>query len=492
MPLDFLAVGASPVPGYELQQPLGGSAFSSIWTVKAPDGSPRLWKIIDLVVANTALETRHLELLVRLKHPSLNPLLEYHTIPDKKCLILETAAPQKSLRDRLKECKYYTPPAVPSHELGPWLMSVAEGLDFLNSPQHEFQGKCVSIFHRELKPENMLLFREGNAIVCKVGDFGLAKPVSDHGGQHSQGLANYDYDPPEFYEGKTSSTCDQYSLAIACYELRTGSLPFSGSMLEQLSARLNDTPNLTAIESDDERAVIRKALLKHPDKRYRNCREFVAAWIDAMTAAELAKAPAQQESPSMRMRRSPIRAAAPASLPPPPVASLRATPKPNRRDLPEPMKLIESNGPGSAMKRIQRKAANADSAVTAQARETAVATAADGERSAIRARFMERMIQEDTENSPPESPSMYMKRKPSMTPMNMGPQSDGKVPMAWVFIISAVVLGAIAVFAKEMVMRARGESARAFDDQRHGSVIYQAHLHVGGESARFHGDSATL
>src|SRR5688572_27345954 len=165
MPMDFLVVGASPVPGYELLQQLGGSAFSSVWTVQAPDGSTRMWKIIDLQVANTVLETRNLELLVRLKHPSLNPLLNYYTLTDRKALILETAAPLKSLRDRLKECRYYSPPTVPIHELAPWMTSVAEGLDFLNAPQHDFQGKKASIYHRELKPENMLLFREGGVVV---------------------------------------------------------------------------------------------------------------------------------------------------------------------------------------------------------------------------------------------------------------------------------------------------------------------------------------
>ena len=467
MPLDYLVAGAAPVPGYELLQPLGGTAFSSAWSVRAPDGTTRMWKIIDLAVANTALETRNLELLVRLKHPSLNPLVNYHTLAERRSLILETAAPLKSLRDRLKECKYYSPPALPVHELVPWMTSVAEGLDFLNAPQHEFQGKKAAIYHRELKPENMLLFREGNAVVCKVGDFGLAKPVSDHSAQHSQGLQNYDYDPPEFYEGSSSASCDQYSLAIACYELRTGSLPFSGSMLEQLSSRLNDTPNLSALESDAEQETIRRALRKHPAQRYGSCSEFVAAWTSAMLEAEATKNAPTQESPSVRMRRAQPRgangalASMPAAMPSAVAPTLRATPKLNRFDLPAPVLLAPSNGPGSAMKRLpaKPKPIGVDDNLTPSQEEffigPSIPTSMGGENgvSQIIKRAKEAQAQAEAENAPQEGGLTRSRRNEGMAKPIAELVEEPQVPMAWVYIISMVVLGAIAIVAKELVSR---------------------------------------
>src|SRR5215510_8150575 len=126
MPLDFLAAGRSPVSGYECLQHIGGSAFTSLWSVRAPDGSTRLWKAVDLAMGNAAIETRNLELLVRLKHPSLNPLLNYHTLAERRSLILETAVPFKTLRDRLKETRHQATPGIPVYELAPWLTSVAE------------------------------------------------------------------------------------------------------------------------------------------------------------------------------------------------------------------------------------------------------------------------------------------------------------------------------------------------------------------------------
>jgi serine/threonine protein kinase len=482
MPLDFLTVGSSPIPGYECLQQLGGSPFTSLWQVRAPDGSTRLWKVVDLAMGNAAIETRNLELLVRLKHPALNPLLKYHTLPERKSLILETAAPFKSLRDRLKESRHQATPGIPVYELAPWMTSVAEGLDFLNSPQHEFQGKKVAIYHRELKPENMLLFREAGSIICKVGDFGLAKPVSEQSNQHSQGLANYDYDPPEFYEGTTSPTCDQYSLAIACYELRTGTLPFTGSMLEQLSARINDSPNLNGVETELERAVLQRALQKNPAKRFGSCREFLAAWVQAMNAAEAEKA-ASQESPSMRIRRSPAKVGS-AGGSPSSSNNLRLPPRaPARMEPAEPVLAGERNGGASSVMRglpprskvFNPNEPNEPNDVVAYVPPPVSAEEVEEDITTVIQRAIATAGSPPPETAPRECASKRMRRvnKPST---KVEPLEDQKVPMAWVVIISMIVLGAVAVVAKELAVQAIDQQAtssiRAVDDQSHRAVVH--------------------
>jgi len=483
MPLDFLDVGSSPIAGYECLQPLGGSAFSSQWLVRAPDGSTRLWKAIDLAVGNAALEARNLELLIRLKHPSLNPLLEYHTIAERRALILETAAPLKSLRDRLRELKHQANPGIPLHELAPWILSVADGLDFLNAPTHDFQGKKVAIYHRELRPENMLLFRESSAMVCKVGDFGLAKPVADQSNQHSQGLANYDYDPPEFYEGTTSPSCDQYSLAISCYELRTGKLPFTGSILEQLTARLNDTPNLDAVDSEAERAALRRALSKDPKKRFATCREFARAWVHAMNNAEAAKS-APAESPSMRLRRTPPRPSAPAADSTA-VSQLRVSPRPNGRELPPPIAVTAQDGPGSASRMLPPRSSvyNGEPEHVEPERPPSLAFAPvpappgseENDISAIIRRAVEAASPTAVAEMPREEGSLRMRR--ALAPQAAAiEEHDQKVPVPWVIIISMIVLGAVGVIARELVLQNQQQQqaaplTRTVEDQSNRTVI---------------------
>lgn len=266
-------VGDQPVPGYTLIEDLGGSAFYKMWKVTAADGGQRVWKVVDLVVGNAAIETRTLGLLIQLKHENLNTLTNFWQLDDGKTLIIESEIAAMSLRDRLDQCKKEGQ-GLPVDELQKYLRQAAEGLDFLNSPRHEFQGSQVAIYHRALRPECLLLFPDDRGgFVCKVSDFGLSKPVTDEVAQHSQGLLHYDYDPPEFFEGQTSPTSDQYALAINYFELRTGQLPFSGTMLQQLQARLNDNPSLGQM-AEPERSIVRKALSRDPRQRYENCVAF--------------------------------------------------------------------------------------------------------------------------------------------------------------------------------------------------------------------------
>jgi serine/threonine protein kinase len=271
-----LLVGDEPMPGYKIAEDLGGSAFAKHFKVRTPQGETRLWKVIDLVVGNAAIETRTLGLLVQLRHPNLNTLTNFWNTDEGRTLVVESALPVQSMKDRLAEAKSRGQSGLAPEELIGFMEEAAAALDFLNAPRHQLNNQKVAVYHRALKPSCLLLFREGSGLACKVSDFGLSKPVTEDNAQHSQGLTNYDYDPPEFFEGQTTATSDQFSLACNYYELRTGSLPFAGTMLDQLQGRLNDNPKLTAIQ-EPERSAVKKALSRQPSSRYESCTAFIAA-----------------------------------------------------------------------------------------------------------------------------------------------------------------------------------------------------------------------
>jgi hypothetical protein len=450
MPLDFLFVGAQPMPGYECQQDMGGSVFYRLWKMRAPDGSTRMWKAIDLVVGNAAVETRNLEMLVKIRHPHLNTLTNYYTLAELKTLIIETDVPVKSLRERLNECKSLGLPGIPAPELLGFLNQAAEGLDFLNAPRHQFQGKQVAIYHRDLRPESLLLFREDGKTVCKVSDFGLAKPVTEQTAQHSQGLLHFDYDPPEFYEGVTAPTSDQYALAINYYELRCGTLPFQGTMLEQLSARLSDSPNLSGIDSA-ERHVVKKALSKEPGERFSGCKEFVARVAAAVEQGE-------SEDPSRPVSPTPVpRSARPGGdygVPPTPVGAGR--------------------GPGSGVGKLQVGGAFASSGASSGAGGAAVAESpvpgVTIRRPPVRPPSVKELEAETGENL--QGIVRGAANRPASNPREFRPQVDSeivpaperaaappqfqfeekKVPLVWVVLILLAVFSAIAVVAREFVM----------------------------------------
>ena len=265
---------------YQILEDLGDFPNYSLFKVKAPNGTIKLWKKVDLQFNAASIETRLLPVIEKVQHPNLNAVSNSFLFQDKGLLFVESEFPVKTLRHRLDEIKANSAGSgnvgVPVGELFGYIAMAAEAIDFLNASQHPYQGKKIAIYHRALSPDSLHLFEEKGKIVCKVGDFGLAKPIIDNNeaARHSLGLTNYDYAPPEFDEGLTTNTSDQYSLATTYVELRTGRLPFTGSLLQKLQAQLSGNPDLSLLEPN-ERPVIARALNREPQSRFPSCREFV-------------------------------------------------------------------------------------------------------------------------------------------------------------------------------------------------------------------------
>jgi serine/threonine-protein kinase len=93
----------------------------------------------------------------------------------------------------------------------------------------------VGVLHRDLKPGNVLLDREG---VVRLTDFGIASSVrKDRGEDPSRALFGSPlYMAPEDLGASSPVTqrTDLYSLGVLVYELVTGSAPFDGGDLDTL------------------------------------------------------------------------------------------------------------------------------------------------------------------------------------------------------------------------------------------------------------------
>ncbi|CDK24485.1 unnamed protein product [Kuraishia capsulata CBS 1993] len=129
----------------------------------------------------------------------------------------------------------------------------------------------VGVVYRDLKPENCMLNRKGYLVLT---DFGLSK-VSTRDGKSNTLTGTPQYMAPEILQEQPYDyAVDWWSLGAVCYDLLTGSPPFTGSGKKQVLNKIVATKTLKTPHyvSQDARDILVKLLRKSPLKRL-NCDE---------------------------------------------------------------------------------------------------------------------------------------------------------------------------------------------------------------------------
>lgn len=132
----------------------------------------------------------------------------------------------------------------------------------------------LGVIHRDLKPQNIMIDKDGNA---RIMDFGIARSLKTKGITGAGVMIGTpEYMSPEQVEGKeTDQRSDIYSLGVMLYEMVTGRVPFEGDTpftigVKQKSEIPKDPKELNAQIPDDLSSVILKCLEKNKEKRYQS------------------------------------------------------------------------------------------------------------------------------------------------------------------------------------------------------------------------------
>jgi len=291
--------GATKVPGagYALERELGRGGMAVVYLAHDRKHDRRVAvKVLHAELAAVVGAERFLaeiRVTARLQHPHILGLIDSGVFGDEagelrgRPFYVMPYVEGESLRGRLeREGQLPVPDALRIAR------EVASALDYAH--RH-------GIVHRDVKPENVLLGDDGQALVA---DFGIALAVEQAGAgrltQTGMSLGTPHYMSPEQAMGERQITAraDVYALGAVTYEMLAGEPPFPGPSAQAVVARvLTEEPrSLTTQRRSVPPAVdaaVRRALEKLPADRFASAADFARA---------LEAAPAPEGAPSTDAR----------------------------------------------------------------------------------------------------------------------------------------------------------------------------------------------
>ena len=220
--------------------------------------------------------TQEARSVAKLQHANIVPIHEFGEQDGITYIVMEYVD-GGTLKDRLKQRPCTVPEAVD------FVIQAAEGLGCAHSH---------GIVHRDVKPANMLLRKDGHLL---LSDFGIAKILegTTHLTRVGTGIGTPQYMSPEQGTGQpVDRRSDIYSLGIVLYHALTGRVPFTAdSPLSITVKHLNDplpVENLRVVGVPQPiEQVLLKMTAKAPADRYQTTDALIEALTRALTASQL-------------------------------------------------------------------------------------------------------------------------------------------------------------------------------------------------------------
>jgi serine/threonine-protein kinase len=284
--------GAISIPGYEILGTLREGAMGRVFRARQMS----LDRIVAIKVLDGALASkaeylmrfeREARVCARLSHPTLITTIDAGTAEGHPYFVMEYVE-GTSVEDELANRHVFDEASALRIAL-----EAAEALEYLDT-----QG----MLHRDVKPANLILNREGRV---KLADFGLARTTGDAelaAVEEGKAVGTPEYISPEQVRGgvEPDIRSDLYSLGATLYRMVTGRVPYPGETSREVMRKHADRgiPLVPPLElnpalSEGTNALILKMLAWDRDQRHRDPGELIA---DLRARLAEALAPGQGDS----------------------------------------------------------------------------------------------------------------------------------------------------------------------------------------------------
>ncbi len=259
---------------------LGGAGFARVVAIK------RLHSHVAESPGGLAMFLDEARLSARVRH--LNVIATLDVVEHERELLLVMEYVHGATLSLLARAANLAETQIPVAIAVAIMLDVLSGLQAVHDATDE-EGKPLSIVHRDVSPENVLVGADG---VSRLLDFGVAKAASrlqTTRDGHLKGKLRY-MAPEQISIQEASPRTDQYSAAVVLWQLLTGVPLFDASNEATILSRVLEgvvivPSRLSPSISQDLDRVVLRGLSRAPRDRFASCRDMANALRGAATPA---------------------------------------------------------------------------------------------------------------------------------------------------------------------------------------------------------------